>query len=267
MTSEASPAAAPDHELSLEGVRNFRDLGGYETTDGRRLRAGQVYRSGALHWLTDADRATLERLGLRVVYDLRTAEERDQAPSSLPTGIRHELLPIGGTAARTRELWELVVGGQLTEVPPDFLFRVYESLAEAAASTYGQLFTQLAAPEGAPGLIHCTAGKDRTGIGVALLLSTLGVDEETILDDYELSAVVYSDEQIAKLRTKLEGTGIDVERYRAIFGAPREAMAAFLENLRGRYGSAEGYLYEEAGVDVEALAELRYRLVEAPDAD
>jgi protein-tyrosine phosphatase len=102
---------------------------------------------------------------------------------------------------------------------------------------------------------------------VALLLSTLGVGDETILDDYELSAVVYSDEQIAKLRTKLDGTGIDVDRYQAIFGAPRKAMAAFLENLRGRYGSAEGYLSEEAGVDVDVVVELRHHLVEAIDAD
>jgi protein-tyrosine phosphatase len=263
--SETGDDVSAEQRPLLESVRNFRDLGGRRTAAGGRVRSGTLYRSGALHWLTEDDRSQLGQMGLRVVYDLRTEDERELAPTELPSSIRLELLPIGGTAARTRELWELVMRGEMTEVPPNFLFQVYESLAEDASSTFGRLFGLLASSTGTPGLIHCTAGKDRTGISVALLLSSLGVEDEDILDDYVRSAVVYSAPQMAKLRSRLEGTGIDVERYKAMFGAPREAMASFLDALRERYGSAQGYLVEEAGVEVGVFSELQNRFVEVPD--
>jgi protein-tyrosine phosphatase len=102
-------------------------------------------------------------------------------------------------------------------------------------------------------------------MAAALLLSVLGVDEATILDDYELSATHYTDRQLASLRRRLADAGIDVERYRAVFGAPRHAMATLLATLRERYGSVEGYLMKEAGVPPEVFTELRARLVEVPD--
>jgi protein-tyrosine phosphatase len=248
--------------VPLQGGTNFRDLGGYRTAHGGRVRWGLVFRSGALNRLTAADLATLDRLGLRVVYDLRGDEERDRAPSVLPDGIRCQPLPIGGTAAKTKELTDLIVEGKLADLPPDFLVRIYDALAEAAAPTFGQLLTWLADPGGLPALFHCTAGKDRTGLSAALLLSVLGVDEATILDDYELSATHYTERQMASLRLKLAGAGIDVERYRAVFGAPRHAMATLLTTLRERHGGVEAYLEDEAGVAREVFTELRARLVQ-----
>jgi len=94
------------------------------------------------------------------------------------------------------------------------------------------------------------------------LLSALGVDESAILDDYELSAAHYTVRQLARLQPRLEGAGIDLDRYRAVFGAPRHAMAGLLAILRERYGSIEGYLHTEAGVDTDVCTELRARLVE-----
>ena len=251
--------------IALEGGTNFRDLGGYPTTDGGRVRWGRVFRSAALHRLTPSDLAAIERLGLRAVYDLRGDEERDGAPSVLPGGVRCVLLPIGGAAAKTQELTDLVLAGKLGEVPSDFLARIYEAMSEVAAPTFGRLLTGLADPDGSPALVHCTAGKDRTGMGAALLLSVLGVDEETILDDYELSAAHYTDRQLARLRPKLADAGIDAARYRAVFGAPRHALAALLATLRARYRSVEGYLEEEAGVAPEVFTHLRARLVEVAD--
>jgi protein-tyrosine phosphatase len=251
--------------IALQGGANFRDLGGYDTTDGGRVRWGLVFRSAALHRLTATDLVTIERLGLRVVYDLRGAQERDVAPSMLPDGVRCELLPVDGTGAETKELTDLVLEGKLADVPPDFLVRIYEAMAEVAAPTFGRLLTRLADPDGVPALIHCTAGKDRTGMSAALLLSVLGVDEEAIVDDYELSAAHYTDRQVARLRLKLADAGIEVDRYRAVFGAPRHAMATLLATLRERHGSVEGYLQDEAGVAPEVFTELRARLVEVPD--
>jgi len=263
-TVTTGPAADVERLVMLQGGTNFRDLGGYRTVDGGRVRWRVVFRSAALHRLTADDLATLVRLGLRVVYDLRGDDERDRAPSVLPDRVRRELLPIGGTAAKTRELTDLVVEGKLGDVPPDFLVRVYEAMAEVAAPTFGQLLTGLADPDGVPALFHCSAGKDRTGMGAALLLSVLGVDEAAVLDDYELSAVHYTERQMASLRPRLADAGIDVEHYRAVFGAPRHAMATLLATLRARHGSVERYLVDEARVAPEVVAELRARLVEVP---
>jgi protein-tyrosine phosphatase len=257
-----SAVVAAERLVSLERGRNFRDLGGYHTAGGGRVRWGLVFRSASLHRLTAADLITLDRLGLRVVYDLRGDEERERAPSVLPDGVRCELLPIGGTAAKTKELTDLVLAGRLAELPLDFLVRIYDAMVEVAASTFGRLLTRLAEPDGRPALFHCHAGKDRTGIVAALLLSLLGVDERTVLDDYQLSGIHYTEHQLAAVQTKLAGTGVDVERYRAVFGAPRHAMATVLAGLRQRHGSLEAYLHDEAGVDHEVFAELRAALVQ-----
>jgi protein-tyrosine phosphatase len=252
---------AAERLVSLQRGRNFRDLGGYRTAGGGRVRWGLVYRSASLHRLTAADLTTLGRLGLRVVYDLRGEEERERAPSVLPDDVRCELLPIGGSAAKTKELTDLVLAGRLSEVPPDFLARIYDAMVDAAATTFGRLLTGLADPDGVPALFHCHAGKDRTGIVAALLLSLLGVGEDAVLDDYQLSGIHYTEHQLAAVQAKLAGTGVDVERYRAVFGTPRDAMATVLATLRERHGSVEAYLHDEAGVDHQVFAELRAGLV------
>jgi protein-tyrosine phosphatase len=249
----------PDRVVSLQGGWNFRDLGGCETVDGGRVRRSLVFRSGGLHRLTADDLVTLDRLGLRVVYDLRLDEERDLAPSQVPAGIRCEFLPIGGAAATMADLDDIVVHGPLIQVPDDFLARVYVALVEASAPAFGSLLTRLAEPGGLPALFHCTAGKDRTGVAAALLLSVLGVDDEVILDDYELSAVHYTDRKMETLRTTL--TEADVEQYRSVFGAPRHAMRSLLTTLRERHGSVAGYLMHEAGVTPGVLRALRSHLV------
>lgn len=248
--------------VQLEGAVNFRDLGGYRTADGGRVRWGLLFRSGALHKLTAADVATLGRLGLRVVYDLRTEEECDRAPSVLLDGVRFERLSIGGDASRTRELTAPVLEGRPADIRSDFLERLYPAMAEAAAPSFGRLLTRLAEPGGLPALFHCAAGKDRTGLSAALLLSMLGVEEAEILDDYELSAEYFTAGQMAKVRLKLGDSSVDVEGYHAVFGAPRYAMATFLASLRERYGSVEAYLEERAGVSPQVFTELRARLVE-----
>jgi len=263
---ERSSEAAVARVVALQGGSNFRDLGGYPTAGGGRVRWGRVYRSGGLHRLTADDLMTLERLGLRVVYDLRLDEERSVAPSIVPDGVRCEPLPIGGTAARTKEITDLFVEGKLAEIPPDFLLRIYDVMAEVAATTFGQLLTKLADPNGTPALFHCTQGKDRTGLTAALLLSVLGVDEAAVLDDYELSAAHFTEREMRRLQPRLDAAGIDLDHYRAVFGAPRHAMAGLLATLRERHGSVEGYLRAEAGVADEVITELRARLVDPPDA-
>src|SRR3954447_330138 len=255
-------SARSGHMTRLRGAPNFRDLGGHPTTDGGIVRPGLVFRSGALHRLTADDLATLAALRLRVVFDLRSDQERAARPSVLPEGIRCESIAIIGEASRTQELGRIIVDGRLAEAPDDFLEQVYADMIEVAATTFGRLFTMLAADDGLPAVIHCSIGKDRTGVACALLLSAIGVADTHILDDYELTSRYYTDREVARLQERLEASGVSAERYRSVFGAPRRAMAATLTAVREQHGSIERYLNETAGVDMHVLRSLRERLVE-----
>ncbi len=248
----AGPANAPIRVLKLDGPTNFRDVGGYPTESGGQTRWGMIFRADAPARLTSADHTAIERLGLRVAYDLRTDYERDRSPSALPDSVRREALAIGGDATYT------AARGAGPDLPEDFLHRMYLAMADADAPIFGRLLTALSAGE-LPALIHCTAGKDRTGVAAALLLATLGVDDTTILDDYELSAIHFTDRHITRI---LAGRGeIDPAQYRAFFGAPRSAMEGLLAALREGHGSVEQYLVEAANVTPEALDRLRATLV------
>ncbi|MFD4261706.1 tyrosine-protein phosphatase [Streptomyces sp. NPDC058534] len=257
---EAAMLAA-ERVMPLEGASNFRDLGGYRTKDGGRTRWGLVFRADALDRLTADDLAAIDRLNLQVAFDLRTDGERTKAPSALPASVRRGTFAIGGEAARATPLAELFHRGPADSVPDDFLHRVYLDMVEQDAAAFGQVLNGLTAPHGLPSVIHCTAGKDRTGLAAALLLSVLGVGEATVLDDYTLSRLLVSEHRMARLRPRLAGLGLDEERYHAVFGAPRHAMASTLDTLRGRYGTVEDYLIGRANVTPATIEALRARLV------
>lgn len=172
-------------------------------------------------------------------------------------------LAIGGRAAHTRHNADLI-RTRPNEIPDDFLATMYLAMAESDAAAFGTIITGLADADGAPALIHCTAGKDRTGVASALLLAALGVDEATILDDYELSAVHFTDRNLPRLLARLPDD-VDPTRYRAVFGAPRSAMETLLTGLHDRYGGPIGYLSSRAGVSPATLAALREHLVRSPE--
>jgi len=257
-----SAVVAAERLVLLEGAANFRDLGGYRTAHGGRTRWGLVFRSDALHRLTTEDLAQIGRLGLRVVYDLRRPQERERAPSALPEEVRRELVAVGGSSGETKEIVDQILDQEVDAIDDGFLVQAYQQMAETAATTFGQVLTGLTDPDGLPALFHCTAGKDRTGMTAALLLSVLGVDETAVLDDYELSATHWTTQQMDRLRPRFEEAGVDLERFRGLFGAPRHAMAALLATLHDRYGSVERYLVDRADVAPEVLDELRARLVQ-----
>jgi protein-tyrosine phosphatase len=257
-----SGVVAAERLVTLEGTLNFRDLGGYPTTGRGQTRWGRVFRSDALHALTVEDVATLGRLGLRVVYDLRHDVERTKQPSVLPDAVRSVVLAIGGSATENREITERILAGELDGIDDEFMAGVYRQMAEHDATTFGRLLTGMTDPDGLPALFHCTAGKDRTGMTAALLLSVLGVDEATVLDDYELTGRYWTERRVAGLKARFEAAGIDIERFRALFGAPRMAMASMLTMLHERFGTVDRYLVEAGGMVPEALDELRRLLVQ-----
>jgi protein-tyrosine phosphatase len=257
-----SGVVAAERLVTLEGTLNFRDLGGYRTAGGGRTRWGRVFRSDALHRLTVEDVAILGQLGLRVVYDLRHDVERTKQPSVLPESVRREVVSIGGEATQNKEITERILDGEVEAIDDAFMAAVYVQMAERDAATFGRLLTGLTDPDGLPALFHCTAGKDRTGVTAALLLSALGVPDETVLDDFELTQRYWTDSRVEGLRPRFKEKGIEIERYQALFAAPRIAMAELLDTLHAKHGTVERYLVDAGGMEPEAIAELRRLLVQ-----
>ncbi len=252
--------------MPLEGTLNLRDLGGYPGLGGRTVRWGLVFRSDALHALTDADRDALRRIGLRVIYDLRKAHERARQPTALTVdhGHRDVHLPVDDDpmAEPGRDLMDQILDGTLPEADDAYVIDIYASVLLKGAAAYGRLLTHLTEDGGLPALFHCAAGKDRTGIAAALLLSVLGVDEETILDDYELTNIYRSNRRIEELRPLIESAGVDVEKVRPFLSARRPVMEATLRHLHDDHGGVEPYLLGPAGVSASTLARLRDLLLE-----
>ena len=125
------------------------------------------------------------------------------------------------------------------------------------AADFGRLLSALAEPGALPALFHCTAGKDRTGVAAALLLLVLGVDLETVLDDYELSTEYRGRKRMADLAPALAGVGVDVEAVRALLSARRPVMEATLAHVLGEFSTVERYLTGPAGMELATVAMLR----------
>ena len=168
--------------LPLEGTPNFRDLGGYETSDGKFVRWGLLYRSGVLSHLTERDFAYLSPLGVRVVCDFRTAQENAANPEIWIPGsnVEHVSLPIGSSSTKntTTSLEDFLKTNPSTEDLKARMTKIYGDFAFTNAPEYAKVFAELKQRARLPLLYHCAGGKDRTGVFSALVLLTLGVPEE-----------------------------------------------------------------------------------------
>lgn len=180
--------------LKFRGVHNFRDLGGYVGADGKTVKWGVLFRSGNFTKASRKDQAKLLALGLTKVIDFRSEMERVQDPSRLPAALESEVvtIPILDEANKKlmKEMRVKVETRDFSMIDLDyneFMRTTYVTLVTDFAGKFRTFFETLLANEGKPLVWHCTAGKDRTGISAAMLLKVLGVDEETIFDDYMLS--------------------------------------------------------------------------------
>lgn len=251
--------------VALDGTGNFRDIGDYRTADGSRIRRGLVFRAGSLDELTDADVPLLRSLGVRAVVDLRREPERAEVPPPwfAKCGIALTHLQIGSSVAHLRGMAARMLAGEITDFAPDDMVEVYTTLLDHYAEEFGTVIRIIARAERAT-VVHCTAGKDRTGVVIALLLSFLGVDDETVAADYALSQQYYSAQLVAVLASRFDDLDVDFDRVRSFFEAAPEVMLGFLRELRNRYGSAENYLAGPAGVPPEDLTRVAERLIDTP---
>jgi protein-tyrosine phosphatase len=260
--------ASRDRLVPLDGALNFRDLGGYPAAGGRTTRWGRVYRSDGLDQLTDADLDRLSRLGIRLVCDLRNDHEVRDAPSRLPSHptLRHLRHPIGQHRDDAPPLLERILAGKVREFSAGQMADLYVTMLEIAGPTFAQVVLLAADPANHPMVFHCTAGKDRTGVAAALLLGVLGVADDDLLDDYELTTTYRSATRIESLRPRLTQVGVDVDAVRAYLSAERPVLAATLGYIRTRWGSIEDYLFDAGGLDHATVQQARAELLHQSSA-
>jgi protein-tyrosine phosphatase len=221
----------PSRTLEFEGCVNFRDLGGYRTADGRSVAWRRLFRADGLNKLTPADRSQLTGLGLITVIDLRTideAEQRGRFPvDEVP--VRLVGLPLTDVLPATEELPEWREAA--------YVATRYGAMVSEGGPVLTEAFQVLASADSLPAVMHCSAGKDRTGVLSALLLAFLGVPDETIVQDYALSAAAMG-RLLGRLKAEYPDAVDQVDKYApAILHVVPETMEQFLATLRLEYGS------------------------------
>ncbi len=250
--------------IRLDGTVNFRDLGGYETVDGRCTKWGQVFRSDSLARLSVRDLEQLQVMGLKLVCDLRAPAEVHKAPDRLPEhGVEYLQLPVVSSDFDTVTAMERLKQKDTSWLTPTFMIDAYRNNIEFYGRTWGTIVTRLAEADSRPLLFHCTAGKDRTGVCAALILSVLGVPEETIIADHAVSNHYFA-ETVVKINEYIRSLGVDPQLVAPYLSAPREAMVFVLEHIRKTYGSAAMYLQEKGAVVPEVIASLRETMLVGP---
>lgn len=235
--------------LRLEGLDNVRDVGGLPLRAGGATRSGELLRSASLHYLTEADVTHLvDEFGLTLVLDLRTAREIDRDGPS----------PIARAGVRTVALSFVPEDGRpLPETGDDTdpLLRDYLGFLVDRTENVVEAVRLLAAPQAGPALVHCQAGKDRTGVLVALVLDAVGVERDAVVADYALSA----EHVEAMFRRWTAATQAEMPPDLTAHLPRAEVIATVLDRLDTEHGGAAGWLTAN-GLEVESLDRLRGRL-------
>jgi protein-tyrosine phosphatase len=255
--------------LRLETIRNLRELGGLPAADGRRVAAGRLFRSGTLHEASEADRTVLERLGIRIVIDLRSPFEQARQSYEWPAG-RKVAAPLAHDETVAAIFTRFQASALSERDVEDWwqLTGVFRIPQEHAASLQVIFTTLLAAPTGEGVLFHCTGGKDRTGVVAAFILEALGVTRAAILGDFLLTNVdaAARAEEFIEWMKRAAGRAMSPEAAYWLAAVKGEWLETLLEQTAERYGSVVGYLRDELGFGAAELAELRARYLEAPGA-
>lgn len=270
-TGEGAVARTAVRVLPLDGGRNFRDLGGYTTADGRRVKWGTVYRSGTMVGFTKDDHAYLDDLDVKMLVDFRSSEERAEEPTDWAVDAPEYWARDYSMSMNASGLRERFSEGELSaETTRRMMREQYEDMVLQQREAYRLLFDRLAAGE-TPLVFNCSAGKDRTGVAAALLLTALGVPREQVVADYAMSDDIV-DYSAAFLETG-EAEQEDDSPYAFLRELPREAIMpllasdpeyvkAALDGLVEKYGSVLAFLRAELKVTDAELAAIRSHLLE-----
>jgi protein-tyrosine phosphatase len=244
--------------LPLQGGRNFRDLGGYRAAEGRQVRWGRIYRSGVMSGLTAADMTYLSDLGLQVICDLRSSQERKSQPNPFLGADAPQVI---GTDYDMPSLAQ-VAGATTRDEAIAAFARAYVEFIDFLAPQYTDLFARLVRRE-TPLAFNCSAGKDRTGMGAALILSVLGASRETVVADYGLTQVYTPPSYYLKqMAGGHAGAGVASDHAQALARMPRDVLAVMLGSDPEVMRLALATIDRQFGGPVE-LAKARFGLTDA----
>jgi protein-tyrosine phosphatase len=260
--AQIAPGAAPadamagQRVIALEGQSNFRDLGGYSTADGHHVKWGRIFRSGELSHLSAADYQRIAALRVGTVYDLRDQSERAAQPTAWEAG------PVLALASAKSDTLSGAMA-PLTDPTVDAararaaLTDFYSRMPVFYAPEYRVIFHELLIGN-APLLLHCTAGKDRSGLASALILTALGVPRATIVQDYELTDQLLKPSPSppkTEFMRRFQGLPADVQH--AMMSADPAYIEAAFAAMESEYGSVDHYLDKELGIGPRQIKRLR----------
>jgi protein-tyrosine phosphatase len=245
---------APARHLNLAGASNFRDLGGYPARDGRSVRWRQIFRSNHLGHLTDDDIAVVRGLGVKRAFDFRGAEERTAAICRVAEITVHSLPVEPTVVAALRDI--AAAGTPLSSANAlDVMRDSYRNYVQENTPRYRALFAHLL-EDRAPLVIHCTAGKDRTGFACALILHALGVSDDVIAEDYLLTNRYYH-------RDPANGSDLPEEVKQVLGTVQATFLAAAFAAIDAGHGDLESYFRDGLGLGVAERSELKARYLQA----
>ena len=232
--------------LPMKGAYNMRDLGGYPAADNKQVKWNVIIRSGDLNALTEEDVDYLASLPLRTDIDFRGEKEKSAAPDKMPDTVNQYV----SLSIETGDMSGII--GNIKELDlqklPSIMQDVYVYIIRNAQSIYSHFFRILEDENSAPLLFHCSAGKDRTGIGAALLLSALGVSREIVIEDYMLSAEYIKGKYDYIIRSH--------PAFEPLTTVKREYLEAALQVSETEFGGMDNYLMKHLKVDVAKLRQL-----------
>jgi protein-tyrosine phosphatase len=255
-TPSNSPRQPAELQVSLlEGTPNFRDVGGLPTVDGRTTKRGVLYRSSALEELSSRDvRHLIDEVGLRTVIDLRSADDREIAEPLLDAPIRHINLPITRGAPTTSLERPMGADGRAD------MARIYGMYIETSAPSITEIFRELTSGA-TPAVFHCAAGKDRTGVVAAIVLSAVGVTRDAVVADY-METERFLDGIMTYLKRRPAYADIVLRFPPGTMDVDPSFMIGFLDDVERTYGGISSWLTEHAGVSTATIARLEELLVE-----
>ena len=252
--------SAPSHPslLALEGGINFRDLGGLRTADGQRIRQRKLFRAGSLDQLSAADCEHLAGVPVSHVVDYRDPDEVTAKPDILWEGANYHTCPANPIRHEVTASLESLGSEQLSAFDSQaFMLELYRRLPFNNPA-YRQLVALLQRPEDGALVQHCAVGKDRTGIGSALVLFALGVDEKTVMEDYlvtDITLAPFREQLLASLADTLNEKALS--QFSFVLSVQEAFLATALRTIKERYGSINRWLSTDYGLDDDARYQLQ----------
>ena len=247
VVTDKGRAILSEEHLPMAGGYNFRDLGGIKTKDGKYVKWGKIFRSDDLHNLTDADLNYLSSIPLVSIVDFRSQNEIDNGPDKIPSSVKEDyamsISPGNLLTAASLENFTLEQSDSAMQDINKLLVTDIDAIKQ-----YKRMFDLLQSANDVPLMFHCSAGKDRTGMAAALILSALGVDDEVIMKNYLESNTYLADKYAKYIAQKPE--------LRPLFEVKPEFLKAGLDQIKKDHGSIENYLANVLMVDINKMREM-----------